>query len=305
MILIIGTPEDGPSAFIHEKLHRRGIQAQYLDTTRFPHEIRLTFDPADSASGFIQTDPSLPAVPLADITGVYRRWSRGVKAPEEPDPVLREAVYWNIEATVGSFMRCLNHCRWVNPWVETELHNYKGRHLQLMATAGIRIPKTLITNDPEQLKAFYEDLDRKAIYKPVRGWAHTTQLTEADFTPDRLEGLNHSPVKVQEMIDGVDIRAYVVGNEVFAMEIRSDTLDFRENPNAPRVPIVLPDKAQVDCFRIAEVTGLVFTGIDLRRTPEGEYVFFEANPTPVFVYDEQVSGYPISERIVDLLIGSK
>jgi glutathione synthase/RimK-type ligase-like ATP-grasp enzyme len=86
------------------------------------------------------------------------------------------------------------------------------------------------------------------------------------------------------------------------MEIQSNTLDFREDQNAPRVKIDLPAAVAEDCLKLARTLDLVFTGIDLRRTPEQEYVFFEGNPTPVFVYDEEVTGYPISDRLVDRLI---
>jgi glutathione synthase/RimK-type ligase-like ATP-grasp enzyme len=47
---------------------------------------------------------------------------------------------------------------------------------------------------------------------------------------------------------------------------------------------------------------LIFSGIDIRRTPAGEYVFLEGNPSPMFSYFEKVTGYPISDRLVDLLL---
>jgi glutathione synthase/RimK-type ligase-like ATP-grasp enzyme len=47
--------------------------------------------------------------------------------------------------------------------------------------------------------------------------------------------------------------------------------------------------------------GLVFTGIDFRRTPEGQYVFFEANPSPFFSVFEDCTGYPVTQSLVELL----
>jgi glutathione synthase/RimK-type ligase-like ATP-grasp enzyme len=46
---------------------------------------------------------------------------------------------------------------------------------------------------------------------------------------------------------------------------------------------------------------LVLTGIDLKRTPEGAYYCFEANPSPGFLYYEQHSGQPISLALAELL----
>jgi len=47
---------------------------------------------------------------------------------------------------------------------------------------------------------------------------------------------------------------------------------------------------------------LGYSGIDIRRSPEGEYVFLECNPCPMFMHFETVTGYPISDRLVDLLL---
>lgn len=305
----MGTPEDEPSVIIHHKLTVKGQLSGFLDTTLFPGTVKLSFDPCDPKAGWLVLGEPLTvnnnvnpkSISLADIRSVYRRWSRGVLAPPEPDPVLQEAVYWNLDSAIGSFFRCMD-CLWVNPQEATEMHNYKGYQLKLLQQAGLKIPETLITNQPEEMRAFYERLNQKVIYKPVRGWAYTELLKEADFAPENLTGLSRSPVKLQEYIPGTDIRAYVVGNDIFAMEIQSQTLDFREDTSAQRVRVELPDSVMEDCLKLAQTLGLVFTGIDLRRTPEGEYVFFEGNPTPVFVYDEQASGYPISDRLVDMLI---
>jgi glutathione synthase/RimK-type ligase-like ATP-grasp enzyme len=46
---------------------------------------------------------------------------------------------------------------------------------------------------------------------------------------------------------------------------------------------------------------LLFTGIDLKLTPDGEYYCFEVNPSPGFVYYERYTGQPISAALADLL----
>lgn len=301
MILIIGTADDIPSVYVRDKILARGGQAVMFDTTRYPTETLISFDPDGRSRGSFQPEPGGPKVMLKDFISVYRRWSKGIVAPHEADPVLNEIVYWNIESAVGSFTRCLD-CLWVNSAEATDMHRYKGYQLKLLKQAGIRVPETLITNDPDALVEFYEALEKKVIFKPVRGWAHTEMLSDDDLVPERLETLYKSPVKLQEFVPGTDIRAYLVKDELFAMEIRSSTLDFREDREAARVPLTLPDAVVEDCKTVARTLDLVFTGIDLRRTPDGEYVFFEANPTPVFLLDETASGYPIGDRLVDVLM---
>ncbi len=301
IILIIGTPDDPPSVDMQKRIEARGGRTAMFDTTRFPVETRLTYTPDSPVKGYFQESASSTKIPLTEIRSVYRRWSKGINAPYEPDPVLSEIVYWNIESAIGSFCRNLD-CLWVNTAEATDMHRYKGYQLKILQAAGIRIPKTLITNDPDEVIHFYETMGKNVIYKPVRGWAHTERLTDEHLTSDRLETLAKSPIKLQELIPGQDHRVYLVKDEIFAMAIQSGTLDFRENSHAPRVKTKLPDVAASECLRVAELLNLVFTGIDVRRTPDGEYVFFEANPTPVFLFDEQATGFPIGERLVDILM---
>ncbi len=47
---------------------------------------------------------------------------------------------------------------------------------------------------------------------------------------------------------------------------------------------------------------LEWTAIDWRHQPRREYVFLETNPSPMFLYFEQQTGFPITKKLVQLLI---
>ncbi len=301
-VLIIGAPEEEHSAFIYQKIQARGHDVAYFDTRDFPSSLKVSLSPDQSFAGCLKIADRSP-IRLSEIQSVYWRHNMGVQMPELPDsdPAVRDLVFREIESAMGGFFRTLP-CRWVNTPNAIAMHVYKTQQLQLLYQAGVRIPKTLITNDPEAVLQFYEQLNGRVIYKPVRGGAHTQQLQVDDLHPDRLANLAKSPVKFQEMIDGVDIRVYWVDGNVFAAEIQSETLDFRDHPSAPVVPISLPEGVIKDCAKLAQLFDLVFTGIDIRRTPQGEYIFLEGNPSPMFIYFESQTGYPISDRLVDLLL---
>ena len=57
------------------------------------------------------------------------------------------------------------------------------------------------------------------------------------------------------------------------------------------------------CRLIARALHLVWTGIDFRLTPEGRYVFLEANPSPMFLGFEARCGLPLTEALIELLTG--
>ena len=128
-------------------------------------------------------------------------------------------------------------------------------------------------------------------------------MTEEDiYHAGFAEHLTKIPVKIQECINGMDIRVYVIGEDCFALEIHSDKLDFRETPNTFRKAIELPEAIRQQCLLICKTLGLHMAGIDIKRTETGEHVFLETNPSPVFLYDEVASGYPISQTIANLLM---
>jgi D-alanine-D-alanine ligase-like ATP-grasp enzyme len=48
--------------------------------------------------------------------------------------------------------------------------------------------------------------------------------------------------------------------------------------------------------------GLAVAGIDLRRTPEGQWYCFEVNPSPGFTYFQAQAGQAIDQAIAQLLL---
>lgn len=299
MILILGSSDDPHAVLIHDKVRQRGAPAVYFDTRRFPTETKLSFFPKDLDAGYLRVGEE--KIALSSMRSVYWRALMGIKTKDYDDPHLTEMATREIDSAIGNLVRTL-HCLWVNPYTAIEQHRYKGYQLRLLYRAGLRVPETLISNDGDEVRRFYKEHHGQVIYKPVRGGAHTARLTEADLTDARLHELSESPVQFQEFISGDDIRVYLVGDELFAAEILTDALDFRRDPNAKINPINLPSAAANDCLTLAKALGLVFSGIDIRRTSTGEYVFLEGNPSPMFSYFENVTKYPISDRLVDLLL---
>lgn len=88
---------------------------------------------------------------------------------------------------------------------------------------------------------------------------------------------------------------------MYSAEIRSGAMDFREDQAAELVNRDLPEEIQKLAISIREALYLEWTAIDWRLTPEGKYVFLEANPSPMFVYFEKQSNFPITESLIQLL----
>lgn len=183
----------------------------------------------------------------------------------------------------------------------------KPYQAQLIARAGFAIPETLVTNDPELVRAFFSQHGR-VVYKSVSGSRSVVQeLTWDDF--DRIEDIRWCPVQFQAYVAGVDVRVHVVGRQIFATRVTSEATDYRyaglDGGRSARLEATtLDDETAERCIDVTRELGLRFSGIDLRMTPEGEAVCFEVNPSPAYAYYEGHTGQPIAAAVARHLAGA-
>jgi glutathione synthase/RimK-type ligase-like ATP-grasp enzyme len=124
------------------------------------------------------------------------------------------------------------------------------------------------------------------------------------------QALRHAPLILQEYVPKeVELRITVVGERVFAAEIRSQASrvtqhDWRhyDNERATYAPSALPADVEQRCVRLVQALGLCFGAIDLIVTPEGEYVFLEINPNGQWAWVESLTGLPIADAVAELLM---
>jgi glutathione synthase/RimK-type ligase-like ATP-grasp enzyme len=122
----------------------------------------------------------------------------------------------------------------------------------------------------------------------------------------RLERVRALPTQFQALVEGEDVRVHVVDGEVFATRIRSAATDYRyagrDGLEAELTATELPGDVAQRCVDLARSLDLPLVGIDLRETPDGRFVCFEANPMPGYSYFESQTGQPISEALVRYLV---
>jgi glutathione synthase/RimK-type ligase-like ATP-grasp enzyme len=114
--------------------------------------------------------------------------------------------------------------------------------------------------------------------------------------------LKNAPVLFQEYIPGDNIRVYVLGNNVISSAIiYTQEVDYRGNEEEVK-RIELPEDVKNMCIKAAEICGLRFTGIDLKRKGESEFIILECNPSPMFIGFQNMVGDPIDKMLAEFLI---
>jgi hypothetical protein len=297
-VLILGADGDEHAAHMLDHLRRRDVDAVILDSRAFPGSLSVTFDPR-TGDGVLAL-PDGREIAFDQVDSVYWRAYHGVWTPELPDPDQGFIAYNDARGLFESVLLRLS-ARWVNGWNAYQLHQTKPAQLAIVAALGIEIPASLITNDRERLAAFVQAHPR-VIFKPVQGGAHARRMRPDHLSPANLDSLALAPVTLQEEVPGTNVRVFVAGERVMACEIATDRLDYRED-EAPLITAhPLPDRMQDACLDIAASLDLVWTGIDFRLTPDGRYVFLEANPSPMFLGFEERTGLPLTESLAALLL---
>jgi hypothetical protein len=282
--VILGTEDDEHASAVRNSLRRRGRSVEMLDSRWFPGAMTLSFDPI-RGSGWMEL-PGRRRVEFSQVQSVYWRNYFGIFGPDLPDP---DQAFIHLPT------------RWVNGWAGFQLHQTKPAALARVAALGVSTPKTLLTNDPSAVREFAARHPR-SIVKPVQGGDQTQRLRDEHLTDEVLANLRLSPITLQTEAPGTNVRVFVAGERVLACEVRTDHLDYREDRQPTLLVHNLPADVAATSVRIARELHLLWTGIDFRLTPEGEYVFLEANPSPMFLGFQEATGLPLLESLVDVLM---
>ena len=303
---IVGAENEAHSLHMKNILQGKGIDVLIIDTLKYPESVTLSIT---------DTDVIYNGRSLRNINVFYIRSIFYSLPPYDLEKRRKEVKVdldnWYVEY-VAERERQSHLASWlwiearkekhiINPIDSFDMHYLKPYQICILRENGIPVPKTLVTNDKEKLLKFIKK-SKKIIYKPVAGGAECNELSKKDLTRKKLELLRNSPVLFQELIEGDNVRVYVIGDKVVSSNIiKSDTLDYR-GAEKEILPISLPDRIKKLCIKAVKVCKMKYSGIDLRKKPSGEYVFLECNPSPMFLGMVEAAGDPIDEYFADYLI---
>jgi RimK-like ATP-grasp domain len=305
LILVIGGLADGVTELVCARLEHLDLPYRLIDLASYPDGLHLTWRWSDAEPVGTISGPDWE-IELGDVTGAYVRFvgPEGRLLPEG-DPEHLAALQYEADAALIALLEDMP-CRVVNRVAGGMSNNSKPYQALLIRRAGFHVPPTLVTNDPGEVLAFQAD-HPDLIYKSISGVRSVVRRLGLDQI-HRLELLRHGPAQFQAFVPGDNIRVHTVGDLTFATRVITEAVDYRyahrDGLGVAMTPTELPPKVEAACLEIAHSLDLLFAGIDLKQTPDGEYVCFEVNPCPGFTYYERQTGQPISAALADLLRGA-
>lgn len=166
---------------------------------------------------------------------------------------------------------------------------------------GLQIPTTRISNSRARLPLAQAD---QWIAKPVTGGGYCAGLDEA-FS-DVEQAYAAQPAIVQQRLVSPEMRLFIIGDQAFAFELISPSLDYRVSQDATLRQMAAPQQEETLLRQLMSQFGMDFGAADFKTDPHtGAWVFLELNTSPMFARFDQVSRGRLCEQMVRTVMGTQ
>ena len=180
--------------------------------------------------------------------------------------------------------------------------------LTLLEENGVKVPETVVTEDPKKALDAFNRLGGDVVIKPIFGsrGIGVTRVTDAEVARRIFRSLSfyHYVLYVQKFIPhgNRDIRAFVIGNRVVASMYRiaenwktnvsqgAKTLAFKPNTEVTNIAV-----------KASKIIGCDIAGVDIMEGEEG-YIINEINSQPGFKGLQSTTKIDIAGAIVDHIL---
>jgi hypothetical protein len=300
-------------------LESRGADVMRFDNDVFPMEAKIILSQNSTKEGltFRYKGREMRLGPEDAIW--YRRARIAEKLPEM-DPQLRHGALLESKALLYGALGSAP-CFVIDPPHMVRSNEHKPRQLHIARELGLEIPRSLMTNDPDEARAFIESCPAGVVAKMLSAFpifdnqgveqvVFTTLITKDHL--DKLDGLQYSPMVFQERIrKQVELRITVIGNRLFTAAVDSEKTEGADvDWRARGVTLLqswreykLPTDIEEKIHRYMNRIGLQYSAIDVIVDPDGRHIFLEANPAgECFWMQYNSPNFPLSSALADVLL---
>lgn len=313
-VLILTEDIDATADAVVRALADHGVGVDRMNTAWFPTQMRVSARLRGGRWAGSITTPGR-VIELEAITAVWYRAPRAYEFP--PGLSAPERAHANLEAKygLGGVLGSLP-ALWVNHPARLADAGYKPAQLVLAHQSGLRVPDTVITNEPDTVRRFAgtgrtvtkmlgsnsltEEGVQKVSFTRILGETQLADLAD-------LRGVETTTHLCQRWVPKHhEVRMTVIGGHLTAAAITAHsaeaTIDFRAGYDHLSYELVEPpEEVAAGVRRLMERMGLVYGALDFVVTPDDEWVFLEINAGGQYGFIEDVTGAPLTEQLADLL----
>jgi glutathione synthase/RimK-type ligase-like ATP-grasp enzyme len=305
LVVVVSRDGDLHAGAVMQALRTQGVEALSVDFASLSRDVALTLHAGSHPWADIRLSDGRRYSLGPDST----IWWRRPKIPV-PSVALPEDTVTFVRAEWEHFLQSVEACvlgTWVNsPSASVRAAN-KAHQLVAAASLGLTIPKTAFSNDGKAVREIVRE-GKPLVYKRLSEVSDPVVAT-LELRPEdlgRLDQLCNCPAIFQELVNArSDIRITAIGDDLLAAEIDSQSgaskLDWRFDHSVSFRAHQIDDDTKTRLRALMRHLGLRYGAIDMRLTPQGEYVFLEVNPAGQFLFVELLSGIKLVDRMADYL----
>lgn len=280
------------------------VRAHILEVDRLSSKARLAWNPDAKNDAHLELGTG-EILTISEISSIWWRRSRSDQRTEVsyPDAQL-DLLNNDWRGCVRGILEICHRGTWVSHPIATERSSNKLTQLAIARDCGFRIPKTLVSNNPAEVRGFIEGNPSGTIVKPVVGTKHQLLFTQpVDLALLSDEAVVASPAIYQEKIDGTThLRINCFGDYIHCVAINTEDLDWRRDLRTSSLrewPV--PEELKVSLRAAMKRLDLEMGVFDLKLTPAGEFVWFEVNPQGQFLFLEGLTKVPLLREFSQFL----
>jgi glutathione synthase/RimK-type ligase-like ATP-grasp enzyme len=311
-VLIVSSLDDPHARAVMEALSHWGAAVELLDLSEFPRSLALSMTFEQGERRFLLRRDGQNPFDLSTVRSIWWRRPQPFKLAAAITNPLHRGFALSEASTAWQGLYQSLDAFWVNDPMRDAAAHHKPWQLSLAQQVGLTIPATLMTNDPDEARDFWRRHEGGVVFKMFRAlpdvWRETRRLRPDDAA--LAESVRLTPIIFQTLVEAVaDVRVTVIGEEFFAAsaDLRAVEypLDFRFNLNLRWDKHTLPAPVESALRNLMRRAGLEYGAIDLRLTPNGEYVFLEVNSGGEFLFIETATGQKIAAALASHLNAAK
>ncbi len=315
-VLILTYEDDSHADSVRNHLNKKGIENLTVITEKLLTDYKINFHSKDLI--YTLEDKTR----IVELDSSWNIWNRRVMIPERNKGMskdLQDLIIDECEKTWDGLLMA-HKGKVVN---RPQNHFYANNKLDQLKFAlgngtGVFVPDTLVTNDPEKLKKFYERYNGNICFKLQKGAIirtpmgnkviYTNKVTDEHIKNADL--ISSNPSLFQEYIDKefemriISTDKTSTGIAIYSQNSEISKIDYRryDFENVAHKKTNIPDTVKKFCSNMLKHYGLHFGAFDFIHSKDGKYFFLELNPNGQWLWLEEQSGYNLTKEIADNLI---
>jgi ATP-grasp ribosomal peptide maturase len=312
-VLVLTAREDPTVDAVIKELNQRGANIARMDTGDFPirSQLAATITATGMKGRLRATDVDVDLGSVASV--YYRRPTRFTfpKGLSDADTLLATT---EARLGFGGVLAALD-VLWLNHPARVAIAEYKPVQLQIATRCGMRIPRTLVTNDKSTAVRFAEAVGGPVVCKILsslvlseNGVPHMTYTTPIDVCAIDSSEFATTAHLIQEWIPKeYEVRLTMVDQRAFGVAIHAGSershIDWRSDYGFLKYRMIdAPSTVVASATQFLQCLGLTFGAFDFVVTPDGEWVMLECNPAGQWLWLQREVDVEIAAGIADFLV---